>query len=36
MRRRLPLRNINAAMTNAHTANSSKPTSLMIDETKPS
>src|SRR5215208_7090530 len=36
MPRRPPLRHIKKAMMNAHTANSSRPTSLMIDGTKPS
>src|SRR5215203_141057 len=36
MRLRPPLRHIQKAMMNAHTASRSKPTSLMIDGTKPS
>ena len=36
MRRRLPWRHMNAAMTNAHTANRRRPTTLTIDGTNPS
>src|SRR5918992_1855077 len=36
MRRRLPLRHMNPALGNAQTANSSRPTVLTIDGTKPS